>query len=103
MGWGWGGGEQQNGHIELFELGALVELHDGRGGSSRTATSSCSTARPGPATSGVRPRGPLGRRAHLARASRDYSANSVHSPIGRLPPDGFFRLWEGNSRERGQA
>ena len=37
--------------------------------------------------------------AHLARAIKDYNANRVHSSIGWLPPDEFFRLWERNNRE----
>ena len=42
--------------------------------------------------------------AYLAKAIRDYNANRVHSSIGWLPPDEFFRLWERNNREgAGQA
>ena len=42
--------------------------------------------------------------AYLARAIRDYNANRIRSSIGWLPPDGFFRLWEGNNKEgAGQA
>ena len=42
--------------------------------------------------------------AYLARAIRDYNGSRVHSSIGWLPPDEFFRLWERNNREgAGQA
>ena len=36
---------------------------------------------------------------HLAYAFKDYNANRVHSSIGWVPPDEFFRLWERNNRE----
>ena len=61
----------------------------------QTAASSCST------TSQARLRPPVrleifqDAEAHLAGAT-NYNANSVHSPIGRLPPDELFGHRERN-------
>ena len=39
--------------------------------------------------------------ARLPQAHRDYNADSVHTSIGRVPPDEIPRLWERNNKQGG--